>query len=148
MTETGREKAAQKLRYLAETIRHLETFRQMPRAEYEGDPRNELSVERLFQVGLEAVLDVARLVIIEQQLERARETRSEFAILADEQIIGRGLAQYLEQAKGFRNVLVHDYVSIEREQVYRSLQSDLDDLRRFVQAMAAFIQKQDSQRDQ
>lgn len=141
MTDTTREKAATKLRFLKETVRELEEYRQLPLKEFNSDRRNELAVERLFQIGLEAMIDTARLIIIEEQLERAQETRSEFAILSDAGIISPDLAIRLTEAKGFRNVLVHDYVSVEKEQVYRNLQTDLEDLKKFVQAIATYLRR-------
>lgn len=144
MTETSAERAEQKLRFLNEAVGKLEAYQKMSREEYDSDPRNELVVERLFQTALEGVIDTARLIIIDRELEKPSDARSEFSILADAAIISVDLSQRLTQAKGFRNVLVHEYVSIEKDQVYRNLQEDLSDLKEFGKIAADYILKNES----
>jgi len=139
MTETVIEKTERKLRFLEDAVSQLERYRQLPRQEYDSDSRNALAVERLFQIALEAMVDTARLIIIEQRLEKPQETRSEFAILAGAEIIPDALARRLTEAKRFRNVLVHEYVAVEREQVYRNLQEGLTDLKRYAQKVARYL---------
>lgn len=144
MTEAARDKIAEKLRYLTDALTKLEPFRRLSEDEYQSDNRNQYSVERLFQTVLEATLDVARLIIIDQQLTKPTEARSEFAILADSGVLPVELAERLTNAKKFRNVLVHDYVSVDPEKVRQHLQHDIDDLKSFAQTVAAYLQKRSS----
>ncbi len=139
MTQIVKEKLERKLRFLQEAIAQLSQYQELSLDEYNRDQRNELAVERLFQTGLEAVVDIARLLIIEQQLEKPQDTKGEFELLAAARIITPDLADRLSKAKHFRNVLVHDYVSVDREQVYRNLQEDLTDMKEFARVIAQYL---------
>jgi len=40
---------------------------------------------------------------------------------------------------GFRNILVHEYLDVDREIVYETLVHDLDDLRKLAGVFARFL---------
>ena len=40
---------------------------------------------------------------------------------------------------GFRNILVHEYLEIDRHLVYRVLNDDLDDFERFIKAVSRLL---------
>jgi uncharacterized protein YutE (UPF0331/DUF86 family) len=40
---------------------------------------------------------------------------------------------------GFRNILVHEYLEIDRRKVYRVLRDDLGDFDRFVKAVSKLL---------
>ena len=40
---------------------------------------------------------------------------------------------------GFRNVLVHEYLEIDRHRVYRALEDDLGDFEKFVRAVSKLL---------
>jgi uncharacterized protein YutE (UPF0331/DUF86 family) len=54
-------------------------------------------------------------------------------------VLPTALVQQLRQAAGFRNVLVHDYVTVDDAVVVARL-ADLSDLERFVTALARLAQ--------
>lgn len=60
-------------------------------------------------------------------------------VLVNAEIIPRDLAERLEGMGGFRNILVHDYLDIDRHIVYQTLQDNLDDIRDFAAAVARFV---------
>lgn len=144
MTKIIQEKLEKKLRFLQDVVNQLTEYQKLSPAEYNSDPRNELAVERLFQTCLEAVIDTARLLIIEQQLEKPLDNKGEFEILSGAKIISSDLANHLSAAKRFRNVLVHDYVTVDTEQVYRNLQEGLEDIQKFQQVIAQYLLKNKS----
>lgn len=44
---------------------------------------------------------------------------------------------------GFRNVLVHDYLGIDREEIYQTIKSDLPKLKKRVKEMLKFLDKKE-----
>lgn len=60
-------------------------------------------------------------------------------ILAENGYIDAQLKEYWIQIIGFRNVLVHDYLDIDRKIVYEVLQHRLDDLERLQEVFAQFL---------
>src|SRR6266545_1316901 len=55
---------------------------------------------------------------------------------------GADRAAELQQAVGFRNIIVHQYIGIDYNLVYDALHNDLDRLEAFLTAVSAFVQGQ------
>lgn len=69
----------------------------------------EAVVERLFQLALEAVLDIGRMIINLENLPRPEENDEIFQILAKAKIISENYAKRAFGMGRFRNILVHGY---------------------------------------
>jgi uncharacterized protein YutE (UPF0331/DUF86 family) len=65
-----------------------------------------------------------------------------FAELAQLELIERGLAQRLQRAAGFRNVLVHEYTEVDWKIVMRVIRTDTRDLAAFGKAVLKMLEKQ------
>ena len=65
-----------------------------------------------------------------------------FAQLAQLELIERGLAQRLQRAVGFRNVLVHEYTEVDWKIVMRVIRTDTRDLAAFGKAVLKLLEKQ------
>ncbi|HAR46354.1 MAG: hypothetical protein A2X56_03130 [Nitrospirae bacterium GWC2_57_13] len=90
-------------------------------------------------VAIEAALGLC-YHIAAKQLKRVPEEYAEcFTILSEAGIINRELSEKLQKTARFRNLLVHMYWKIDYGAVYEILHNDLEDLRRFSQAVAALI---------
>lgn len=70
--------------------------------------------------------------LIAARLERLREyikiLKAILQVLADEKVISMKLLRELEVMAAFRNVLVHDYLRIDRDKVYFILKEKLPSL--------------------
>ena len=92
--------------------------------------------ERYFEKIVEAVVDLAFLVIREKSLRTPEEDREAFDILCNAKIIDFSLAVRLKEAKGMRNFLAHQYGAIDNALVFRALKHELQkDARRFLEAI-------------
>jgi uncharacterized protein YutE (UPF0331/DUF86 family) len=60
-------------------------------------------------------------------------------ILAEHGYIDRALSEKWIQMIGFRNILVHDYLDLDREIVYRVLQEGLEDIAALRRSFAQFL---------
>jgi uncharacterized protein YutE (UPF0331/DUF86 family) len=63
-----------------------------------------------------------------------------FAELAKLELIERGLAQKLQRAAGFRNVLVHEYTEVDWKIVMRVIRTDTRDLTAFGKAVLKMLE--------
>lgn len=63
------------------------------------------------------------------------------AELAKLELIERGLAQRLQRAVGFRNVLVHEYTEVDWKIVMRVIRTDTRDLAAFGKAVLKLLEK-------
>ena len=95
--------------------------------------RNKAACERYFEKIIEAIVDVAFLVIKDRTLKIPEEDKEAFDILADKKIISKELAIRLKDAKGMRNILAHEYGVVKDDLVFNSVKNEiLSDSREFI----------------
>lgn len=87
------------------------------------------------QLAIQAALDAASHVVSDERLGEPERNRELFALLTNAGWIPAELAAKLEEMVGFRNVLVHEYASIDLEIVRDVLETRLDDLLQFAAAL-------------
>lgn len=97
------------------------------------------AVERWLQVAIEACSDIAFHVVASEGWTPPETGRAAFATLAAHGKLDPDLARRLGRAVGLRNVLVHDYVTVNLELVARIVREDLGDLRLFAKQAASWI---------
>jgi uncharacterized protein YutE (UPF0331/DUF86 family) len=97
------------------------------------------AVERWLQVAVESCIDLAYHVISQRGWAPPESARAAFVILARHSVIEPELAERLGQATGLRNVLVHDYVSVDLRILAKVVCDDLGDLRAFGAAVGALL---------
>jgi uncharacterized protein YutE (UPF0331/DUF86 family) len=86
-------------------------------------------------LAVETVLDLGSHVISSEGYEAPGSYADIFRVLADEEVIERGLADRLMAMARFRNVLVHLYADVDDERVLRILRESLTDVDRFVEIL-------------
>ncbi|MBI5148688.1 DUF86 domain-containing protein [Candidatus Pacearchaeota archaeon] len=77
--------------------------------EYIKDFKTKAACERYTERIIEAVVDLAFLIIREKGFRIPEGDKEAFDILAKEKIISGELAEKLKEAKGMRNILAHEY---------------------------------------
>jgi uncharacterized protein YutE (UPF0331/DUF86 family) len=108
-----------------------------------GDEDANAAAERHLQIAIQACLDIANHIVSSFGLERpAQETSEVFTVLAKEKIIPGSLAKRLVEATGYRNVIVHDYIDVDRHITYTNIQQRLPDLSEFAKYIERFLEKQ------
>jgi uncharacterized protein YutE (UPF0331/DUF86 family) len=60
-------------------------------------------------------------------------------MLSAQKVLSRKLSLKLTAMAGFRNVLVHEYLEIDRRRVYSALKNDLGDFEKFIRAVSKLI---------
>ncbi len=93
-------------------------------------------VERHLHLVIECAIDVGEMVIAEQGWPRPEQNRDVFRILGERRILPAELASRLARAAGLRNMLVHQYGTLDREKVRSALvdgMADLDDFARRIE---------------
>lgn len=97
-------------------------------------------MERNLQLAVEAFTDMGSHIIVDENLgsfERARDVPDLFQKHGR---IGEKARDTWQSMIGFRDVLVHEYVDIERRRVYDTLQYHLDDIRQLSHAFDRFLE--------
>ena len=62
-----------------------------------------------------------------------------FTLLAKHKVLSVPLSKRLAPMAGFRNILLHEYLEIDRHRVYRVLQDDLGDFDQLIKAVSKLL---------
>ncbi|MCF7875979.1 DUF86 domain-containing protein [Candidatus Bipolaricaulota bacterium] len=89
------------------------------------------STERLLQLAIEAVIDTCNLVVSGLDLGLPSEENDLFDKLAEEGIISEDTKNILYEMRGFRNILVHEYATVDNGLVFEAAQENIWDFRKF-----------------
>ena len=103
------------------------------------------SAERDFQIAIQAALDIGSIILADQQVMVPNRYSDIFPALAEIGVLPADLARKLVGMAKFRNVLVHLYLEVDLERVYRYLQEDLDDFETFARCVSEWLQRHASQ---
>lgn len=104
-----------------------------------ADPLVYGNAERYLQLAIQAVLDISHHIVADRNLALPVDSQSLFELLARQKVVSRRLAGKLASMAGFRNVLVHEYLAIDRRRVYRALTTELRDFESFIRAVTRLL---------
>jgi uncharacterized protein YutE (UPF0331/DUF86 family) len=124
---------------LEQDVEQVSEFRAATVDQYRRDWKTQRIVERTLQMAIEACLDVANHVVADRQLRVASTYAEIFDVLGDAGLLERNLREAMIRMAWFRNILVHDYARTDPAVVVRILHEDLDDFRRFREAVLGWI---------
>ncbi len=88
-------------------------------------------------VAIEAAIDAGEHIIAAEGLRASLSYADVFAVLAEAGWLGPALAQALQDAARFRNLLVHGYARVDDRRVVEALPGRLADLAAFRVAVAS-----------
>jgi uncharacterized protein YutE (UPF0331/DUF86 family) len=134
-----RQTLARKLEYLRKQLEQLEPYRALSQEEIFSEIEKRYTVERLLELSIQSVIDCGRLLVSLEDWRKLRDERDAFLILVERKVIDEDLAERLLRAKGFRNILVHEYVDIDPTLLFSHLRSGVEDLWVFAQQLAEYL---------
>ena len=126
----------QKLRQYVELLRQL---RRESRSRFISDPFVHGNAERYLQLAIQTVLDIGNHIVADRKLKEPQEYRDIIRTLGQEGLLSNELAERLVPLVGLRNILVHDYLEIDREKLYDALHNELDDFEEFATHIAKLL---------
>ncbi len=130
-----------KLSKLRQYQRFLKELQANTIEDFTSDFKVSGAAERYLQVAIECVIDIGNEIISSLQLQRPERYRDIPNILAEAKIIPKTFAETIASMMGFRNLLVHDYTSINLNLVYEFLQTKLPDFEKFTKYIAKWLEK-------
>ncbi|HIH39536.1 TPA: DUF86 domain-containing protein [Candidatus Woesearchaeota archaeon] len=96
--------------------------------------KTKAACERYFEKIVEAVIGVAFLILKEKKLKVPDDEKSTFDVLVKAKVITKSLAKKLQDAKGMRNIIAHEYGIVNDELVFHSVSEELiDDVKEFLE---------------
>jgi uncharacterized protein YutE (UPF0331/DUF86 family) len=120
---------------IKEYLGYLKATRRYSLNEFKSTPQIFGSSERFLHLAIECAIDIGNHLIADLRFRKPESNREVFEILHENGILDAGLRDSLVKMAQFRNILVHDYLKLDREIVFNIIQRNLTDLERFVKAV-------------
>jgi uncharacterized protein YutE (UPF0331/DUF86 family) len=138
---TGLERAVvvRKLEHLRELLALLRAESTTTLTSFLQDRRQQLLVERLLHLSVEAASDALEHLLVQGCNKRPQTYAETFLEAGAAGLITLDLAQRLVPAAGLRNRLVHDYEAIDPRRVYGAIAMALRDLEELGAALATRV---------
>lgn len=135
------DRVASRLERLDQLIATLEIAHRDGRQAIEGDERSRLAVLHALQLSIQICLDVGAHLVAEGGLGGLDDYADVFRSLERGGVLGSELSARLVDAAGMRNVIVHEYLTVDFDRIWRALER-LDDLRDYARAATCAVESQ------
>lgn len=128
-----------RLNKLDEYLKILYGLQRYSLEEFLSEPEHYASVERFLHMAIETTLDMGGHIVSELGLGEVNWYSDIAAIMEEKGYISVELREKWIRIVGFRNVLVHQYIEVDRKIVYDVLQNRLGDLEELKEVFASFL---------
>lgn len=128
-----------RLNKLDEYLQILYGMQKYSLEEFLSEPEHYASVERFLHMAIETTLDMGGHIVSELGLGEVNWYSDIAAIMEEKGYITVELREKWIRIVGFRNVLVHQYIEVDRKIVYDVLQNKLGDLEALKRVFATFL---------
>lgn len=136
MKETGSNRIKDKVDEIEKYLKELEEIKIDDFEQYKIDFKSKALYERYFEKIVEAIVDLAFLIIKEEKLKIPEEDKDAFDILAQKEIINQELAERLKNAKGMRNIIAHEYGKLNDKLVFDAVNEEIErDAEEFIESI-------------
>jgi uncharacterized protein YutE (UPF0331/DUF86 family) len=124
---------------LEEYIEILHGLQKYSLNEFLENPEHYGSAERFLQLAIETTTDIGNHIISSLGLGEVNWYSDIAGIIEEKGYINSELRERWIKMIGFRNILVHDYLEVDRKIVYDVLLNRLNDLEDLKKAFATFL---------
>ena len=119
----------------------LEKLINQPKSRFISDPFVYGNAERYLQLAIQACLDIGNHILANIKSKAPDDYRDIFTLLGENGVISAELAGKMAPLAGLRNILVHDYLEIDREKIYQMLRANLSDFSQFAKEISNYSLK-------
>ncbi len=107
--------------------------------EYLKEDYVRFSTERLIQLIVECATDINNHVVVETGHRPPEDYRSSFIKAAETGLITTQLAAKIQGSAGMRNIIVHEYMDIDHQLVFKIIPVALRHYREYIKQVNAFL---------
>lgn len=125
---------------LSTRLARLEPLKSRSKAEFDADPYLRDIAERNLEVAAQCVLDISHRLISLAGGPRPRDYYEAILHLGELRVLPPDFAAHLAPLAGFRNILVHEYLEVDWQEVYRNLQQ-ISDLSKFAELVREWLRR-------
>lgn len=135
------DKIVKRISLIQEYYQILEKKLNLSKEEFLKNPDNYLTTERLLHLISESMIDIGNHIIAKQQLGKPDSYSEIFTILVKKGVIDKELGDKLFIFAGLRNILVHDYLGLDRERLYKEAKENKNDILVFVTRIQQYLEE-------
>lgn len=128
-----------RLTKLEEYLRILSRLSRYSYTEFIEEPERYGSSERFLQLSIEAINDLGNHIVADLELGEVGWQSDIPRLLAESGYISEDLEKRWIRMIGFRNILVHEYLNIDRKLVYDVMKNSLGDFRGLIEVFTRWI---------
>ena len=128
----GDDKIFARLQRLEQAIAKLERIHKRGWKAFSSDTDLQDIADRNLQVAIQCCVDIANHLIAARGFRFPNSSADAFRVLTEEMHLSANLAERLAETTGLRNIIVHEYLVIDRKIEFEAL-SEMDDLRGFAE---------------
>lgn len=128
---------------LNERLARLHPLREKKRTDFDQDPYLRDIVERNLEIAAQCCIDISHRIISLENARKPVDYYDAILRLGELSVLPPDFARHLAPLAGFRNILVHEYVNVDWDQVYSHLQN-LGDLERFAECIQGWLREKQS----
>ena len=128
-----------RLEKLDEYLTYLKEVQKKEQEQFLNQTEIWASAERFLQMAIESINDIANHIIAEENYGTMEKYSDLPNLFFEKSLIDDELKQKWIQMIGFRNILVHGYTEIDRNEVYKIINQNLDDIKSIKQVLAQFL---------
>jgi uncharacterized protein YutE (UPF0331/DUF86 family) len=123
---------------LSERLARLQPLRDRARSDFDQDPYLRDIVERNLEIAAQCCIDVSHRIISLEGAQKPVDYYDAILRMGELGVLPAGFARHLAPLAGFRNILVHEYLAVDWDEVYRVLHR-LEDLERFAKSVRRWL---------
>jgi len=120
-------------------LERLEDLRKLSQSEFTTDPHKIGSAKYSLIVAIEGAVDLCNHAISKNGFRTPEDYTDTFMVMKERGAFDEEFTRSLIQMVRFRNRLVHIYWDVDDAELYRIIQTNLQDIRRFLKEYGAFI---------
>ena len=134
-----KELVAARLEKIREYLKTLNIIQKHDLQKFKNDTFIHATAERYLHLSIECLLDIGNHIISDRGYRKPETYADIFQILAEENIISQELLKELEGMAAFRNVLVHDYLKLDLDKIYKIVQVKLKYIKQLTTVYASLL---------
>ncbi len=125
---------------LLERLARLEPLRARSRSEFDQDPYLRDIVERNLELAAQCVIDISHRIITLTGAPKPQDYYGAILQMGELGVVPPEFARRLAPLAGLRNILIHEYLKIDWDEVHKNLDR-LEEISRFADFVRQWLQK-------
>lgn len=120
-------------------LQRLEDLRKLSEEEFAADPHKVASAKYNLIVAIEGAVDLSNHIISKNGFRTPEDYADTFRVMEEKGVFDAEFTNSIIQMARFRNRLVHIYWDIDDAEIYRIIQTRLQDIKQFLKKFGNFI---------